>query len=145
MYRLAYRNIGGVESLVGNHTVSASGVGGIRWFELRGVTAGPETVFQESTYQPDTTWRWMGSAAMDNQGNLALVGAPNSFVETPFTGTPKLLWITGSGRSMCLYGSSGFSLASSSSSCGFTGCTFMSRNAGDSSFLIDQPTVMVCA
>jgi hypothetical protein len=72
MYRLAYRNIGGVESLVGNHTVSASAVAGIRWFELRGVTAGPVTVFQESTYQPDTTWRWMGSAAMDNQGNLAL-------------------------------------------------------------------------
>jgi hypothetical protein len=72
MYRLAYRNIGGVESLVGNHTVSATAVAGIRWFELRGVTAGPVTVFQESTYQPDTTWRWMGSAAMDNQGNLAL-------------------------------------------------------------------------
>src|SRR5207245_1835136 len=72
MYRLAYRNIGGVESLVGNHTVSASSVAGIRWFELRGVTAGPQTVFQESTYQPDSTWRWMGSAAMDNQGNLAL-------------------------------------------------------------------------
>jgi len=35
MYRLAYRNIGGVESLVGNHTVSASSVAGIRWFELR--------------------------------------------------------------------------------------------------------------
>src|SRR6266566_1242755 len=32
MYRLAYRNIGGVESLVGNHTVSASSVAGIRWF-----------------------------------------------------------------------------------------------------------------
>ena len=30
------------------------------------------TVFQESTYQPDTTWRWMGSAAMDGQGNLAI-------------------------------------------------------------------------
>jgi hypothetical protein len=72
MYRLAYRNIGGVESLVGNHSVSASAVAGIRWFELRGVTAGPVTVFQESTYQPDTTWRWTGSTAMDNQGNLAL-------------------------------------------------------------------------
>jgi fibronectin type 3 domain-containing protein len=29
-------------------------------------------VFQESTYQPDTTWRWMGSAAMDGSGNIAL-------------------------------------------------------------------------
>ena len=30
------------------------------------------TVFQESTYQPDTTWRWMGSAAMDQRGDMAL-------------------------------------------------------------------------
>ena len=45
---------------------------GIRWFELRNVTNGPVTVFQQSTYQPDTTWRWMGSAAMDGSGNLAV-------------------------------------------------------------------------
>jgi len=83
MYRLAYRNIGGVESLIGNHTVNASGVAGIRWFELRGVTAGPETVFQESTYQPDTTWRWMGSTAMDNQGNLALGFSASSATINP--------------------------------------------------------------
>ncbi len=72
MFRLAYRNFGDHESLVGNFTVNAGGAAGIRWFELRGVTAGPVTVFQESTYQPDTTSRWMGSAAMDGQGNLAI-------------------------------------------------------------------------
>ncbi|HET6893222.1 MAG TPA: hypothetical protein VFH31_19135, partial [Pyrinomonadaceae bacterium] len=52
MFRLAYRNFGTHESVVGNYTVSAGGVAGIRWFELRNVTAGPVTVFQESTYQP---------------------------------------------------------------------------------------------
>ena len=72
MFRLAYRNFGDHESVVGNYTVSSGGVAGIRWIELRNVTAGPVTVFQESTYQPDSTWRWMGSAAMDRQGNLAL-------------------------------------------------------------------------
>jgi hypothetical protein len=72
MFRLAYRNFGDHEAVVGNYTVSSAGVAGIRWFELRGVTAGPVTKFQESTYQPDTTWRWMGSVAMDQQGNLAL-------------------------------------------------------------------------
>ncbi len=72
MFRLAYRNFGDHESVVGNYTVSSGGVSGIRWFELRGVTNGPVTKFQESTYQPDTTWRWMGSAAMDQQGNIAL-------------------------------------------------------------------------
>ena len=72
MFRLAYRNFGTHESVVGTYTVSANGVAGVRWFELRNVTAGPVSVYQESTYQPDTTWRWMGSAAMDGQGNLAL-------------------------------------------------------------------------
>ena len=72
MFRLAYRNFGDHESVVGNYTVSSGGVAGIRWFELRNVTSGPATVFQQSTYQPDTTWRWMGSAAMDRSGNLAL-------------------------------------------------------------------------
>jgi hypothetical protein len=72
MFRLAYRNFGDHEALVGNYTVSSGGVAGIRWFELRNVTNGPVTVFQQGTFQPDSTWRWMGSAAMDQQGNLAV-------------------------------------------------------------------------
>ena len=73
MFRLAYRKFAdGQESLVGNYTVSSNNTAGIRWFELRNPTNGPVTVFQQSTYQPDGTWRWMGSAAMDRQGNLAL-------------------------------------------------------------------------
>jgi hypothetical protein len=76
MYRLAYRRMGpapGHESLVGNYTVLAGGVAAIRWFELRDVTTGPVTVFQESTYAPgDGVWRWMGSIAMDKKGNMAL-------------------------------------------------------------------------
>ena len=72
MFRLAYRNFGDHEAVVGNYTVSSGGVAGIRWFELRNLTSGPVAVFQQSTYQPDTTWRWMGSAAMDQQGNLAI-------------------------------------------------------------------------
>jgi hypothetical protein len=72
MFRLAYRNFGDHESVVGNYTVASGGVSGIRWFELRGVTNGPETVYQESTYQPDSTWRWMGSAAMNHNGDIAI-------------------------------------------------------------------------
>jgi len=44
----------------------------VRWFELKNITNGPVTVNQESTYQPDTTWRWMGSVAMDYSGDLAV-------------------------------------------------------------------------
>ncbi len=72
MFRAADRFLPGHESLVANFTVSSGGVAGVRWFELRNVTSGPVTVFQESTYQPDTTWRWMGSTAMDQAGNMAL-------------------------------------------------------------------------
>ncbi len=72
MYRLAYRNFGDHESLVGNFSVDAGGHAGVRWFELRGVTDGPLTTFQDSTYSPDSTYRWMGSAAMDGQGNIAV-------------------------------------------------------------------------
>jgi len=88
MYRLAYRRFrDGHESLVGNYTVKSSNVAGIRWFELRGVTAGPVTVFQESTYQPDTTWRWMGSIAMDRFGNMAL-----GFSASDATIHPQIRW-----------------------------------------------------
>ena len=73
MFRLGYRKFGdGHESVVGTYNVSSGGVSGIRWFELRNVSSGPEVVYQESTYQPDTTWRWLGSAAMDNDGNIAI-------------------------------------------------------------------------
>jgi hypothetical protein len=78
MFRLPYRNFGDHESVVGNYTVSAGGVAGIRWFELRNVTSGPVTVYQESTYEPDTTWRWMGSIGMDSQGNIALAYSASS-------------------------------------------------------------------
>ena len=83
MFRLAYRNFGDHESLVGNFSVRSGGVGAIRWFELRGVTAGPVTVFQESTYQPDSTSRWVGSAAMDGLGNLALGFSASSATINP--------------------------------------------------------------
>jgi hypothetical protein len=58
--------------MLDNYTVSANSVAGIRWIELRRTQPGNWTIFQQSTYQPDTTWRWMGSIASDNQGNIAL-------------------------------------------------------------------------
>ena len=78
MYRLAYRNRAGTESLVVTHSVKISGnkhneVDGVRWYELRSPngTSGA-TLFQQGTYSPDSTSRWMGSIAMDKVGNIAL-------------------------------------------------------------------------
>jgi len=71
MFRAAYRNFGDHESLVVSHSVSAGSAVGVRWYELRNLSATP-TVFQQSTFAPDATYRWMPSIAMDRQGNIAL-------------------------------------------------------------------------
>jgi hypothetical protein len=71
MFRLAYRNFGDHESLVVNDAVTAGSSVGVRWYELR-LSGGNPTVYQQSTYAPDATYRWMGSIAMDKVGNMAL-------------------------------------------------------------------------
>ena len=72
MYRLVYRNFGDHESLVVNHTVgTAQGSAAPRWYEIRSPGSNP-VVYQQGTYAPDATFRWMGSIAMDGQGNIAL-------------------------------------------------------------------------
>ena len=79
MFRNAYRRFSdGHESLLDNYTVSANSVAGIRWIELRRTQPGNWGIFQQSTYQPDTTWRWMGSIASDNQSNIALAFSASS-------------------------------------------------------------------
>ena len=72
-WRLAYRNFGGYEALVTNQSVEAlPGVAGVRWYEIRR-TSGAYSVFQQGTYAPgDGVHRWMGSIAMDHQGDMAL-------------------------------------------------------------------------
>lgn len=73
MNRLQYRNFGGYQSLLTNHTVKADGTyhTGVRWYEIR-KTDGDWSVFQQSTYAPDTLCRWNASVAMDGGGNIAL-------------------------------------------------------------------------
>jgi hypothetical protein len=72
-WRLAYRNIGGYETMVTNQSVEAlPGVAGVRWYEIRR-TNGQYSVFQQGTYAPnDGVHRWMGSIAMDAHGNMAV-------------------------------------------------------------------------
>jgi hypothetical protein len=74
MHRLVYRNFTGTgahESLVATHTVSIGGTMGMRWYEIRSPGSAP-AVYQQGTFSPDSTYRWMGSIAMDKQGNIAL-------------------------------------------------------------------------
>jgi hypothetical protein len=98
MYRLAYRNFGGSpvqESLVGNVTVKGGNSnpnhGAIRWYEFRnaGNSTTTPTVFQASTYDPDSAYRWLGSIAMDKDHNIALGYSKSSLSVIPS------IWITG--------------------------------------------------
>jgi hypothetical protein len=73
MMQNQYRNIHGVESLWLTHTVVSGAATGIRWYQLNvtGQTIAAAPV-QSSTFQPDTTYRWMPSLAVDRQGNMAI-------------------------------------------------------------------------
>ena len=85
MYRLAYRQFpNGVESLVFNHSISA----GVRWYEVRSPNSTP-AVFQQGTFGPNSTTRWMGSIAMDQSGDMALgysVSSSSVYPSIYFTG-----------------------------------------------------------
>ncbi len=89
MYRLAYRNLGNHESLVVNHSVTAGSSGGVRWYEIQNPNGTP-VLAQQSTFAPDSSYRWMGSIAMDHVGDMALgysVSAASSvFPSVRFTG-----------------------------------------------------------
>ena len=71
MYRLAYRNLGTHESLLVNHSVTAGSGGGIRWYEIQNPSGTP-VLAQQGTFAPDSSYRWMGSIAMDQAGDIAV-------------------------------------------------------------------------
>ncbi len=99
MYRLAYRNNGTQaapqESLVVNIPVRGATTNtthdAIRWYEFRnsGSSTTAPTIYQQSTYDPDSTYRWLGSIAMDKDQNIALGYSKSS--ATMYPG----IWITG--------------------------------------------------
>jgi hypothetical protein len=84
MFRLAYRNFGDHESLVVNHSVNpgTGAASGVRWYELR-LAGGVPNVYQQGTYAPDTSARWMGSVAMDKAGGIAVGFSQSSSTTHP--------------------------------------------------------------
>lgn len=96
MFRLAYRNLGTHEAMVVNHTVSV-GVNnqpptGIRWYQLTTSAPGADdwSLAQSGTWAlADENSRWMGSIAMDHDGDLMLgysLSGPNLPPSVAFTG-----------------------------------------------------------
>jgi len=88
MYRLAYRNLGTHESLVVNHSVATSSSGGVRWYEIQNPSGSP-VLAQQGTFAPDSNYRWMGSIAMDQVGDIAVgysISSSSVFPSVAFTG-----------------------------------------------------------
>jgi hypothetical protein len=92
MYRLQYRKFNTYQSMVCNHTVNmGSNQAGIRWYELRNTGSG-WTVYQQSTYSPDSKSRWMASMAQDTSGNIALgfsLSSSSTYPSIRYTGRLK--------------------------------------------------------
>ncbi len=75
MFRLQYRNMGTYEAMLTCHTVNVDGQGhaGVRWYEFRRQNASSDwLMYQQGTYAPDSLHRWMGSIAMNANGDIAL-------------------------------------------------------------------------
>lgn len=81
MYRLAYRNFGDHESLVTNHSVSVNTRAAVRWYEFRNPSA--PTLFQSGNIKNKRLHFWMGSIAMDKQGNMAAGFSTSSATDFP--------------------------------------------------------------
>jgi hypothetical protein len=74
MNRAALRAFSDHQSIVLNHAVASGASSAVRWYELRSAlsTSPAFTVYQQGTFAPDSNHRWMGSAAMDQAGNIGL-------------------------------------------------------------------------
>jgi len=74
MYRAQHTRWPDHNSIVLTHVVDADGqnLAGVRWYELRDDLNGNWSIYQQSTYAPNGAHRWMSSAAMDVQGNIAM-------------------------------------------------------------------------
>ena len=73
MYRLAYRNFSGHETLTAAHSVDrGDGNAGVRWYEIRNPKGTP-VLFQQGTFvDPGKVSVWMPGLAMDKVGNMVL-------------------------------------------------------------------------
>jgi hypothetical protein len=74
MDKMEYRNFDDHESIVGTHTVNADGLGkaGLRWYELRRNANGDWFIYQQGTYSYNSENRFLGSAAINGKGSIAL-------------------------------------------------------------------------
>jgi hypothetical protein len=82
MARVVYRNLGNRETIVAVHSVNTEAAGGgVRWYEFDVQRDRSLRLRQQSTYAPDSFYRWMASPAIDARGNIV--------IGYSFGGTPR--------------------------------------------------------
>ena len=93
MYRLAWRRLGGTEHLVANWTIilqSSPAVAAIQWVDIANPSSIDPTVNEGLVSDPaDTNSYWIGSAAQDRDGNIALgfnASGPNMYPSIAIAG-----------------------------------------------------------
>lgn len=96
MYMGHYREFKDYNAITLCHTVdvdlSSNIQSAIRWYELREKN-GVWELHQQSTYAPDSDSRWMGSMAIDRQGNIGMaysVTSTSTFPSIRFTGRKEV-------------------------------------------------------
>ncbi|MEO8748342.1 MAG: hypothetical protein ABI379_11905, partial [Rhodanobacter sp.] len=90
MQRVVYRRIGKQQSIVAAQSVNTyGGGGGVRWYEFRLHGATSVHLYQQGTYAPGGSFRWMPSPSMDRAGNIAVgysYGDAEHYVSQRLTG-----------------------------------------------------------
>ena len=91
MSRLVYRRLGDHESILATHSIgTASGGGGVRWYEFRvNEKSRDVSLYQQGTYLGDGDYRWMASGTIDKFGNIGIgysFGGPKNFAGQRFSG-----------------------------------------------------------
>ena len=71
MYRFPVRHFADHDRAMANHTVNSGSQVAVRWYEIYD-PAGNVTLNQQGTYTPDSSYRWMASAAEDKNGDIAV-------------------------------------------------------------------------
>lgn len=88
MYRFPVRHFADHDRALLTFAVGSGAQVAMRWYEIFD-PAGAITVNQQGTFAPDTTYRWMGSIAMDKMGDIGLGYSASSSSINPairFTG-----------------------------------------------------------
>lgn len=88
MYRFPVRHFADHDRALLTFAVGNGAQVAMRWYEIFD-PAGALTVNQQGTFAPDTTYRWMGSIAMDKMGDIGLAYSASSSTINPsirFTG-----------------------------------------------------------